>query len=320
MQCRWKYEIPEKNRRPVASSRIITAKNATQLALSDWVCEALRTCLVSDWLQRSAECSLLATLPAGMEVSLPGADSLTWYAVRRKHCAPVESLELSGDGAFDVRSNAILIVPTLLRLKLGKQLQVAYQGTANKLTYDLSETNTHALPAILTQNFPYPSTAAHQPTEPQEVGLTLLRANQSVGKGVVQAQVLENPSGISFQVMSISKASCAAVYPCSELTTNQSVGKGVVEAQVLENPSGISFQVMSISKAGCEAVVDMTTEEGSTDIVPSSALTEEQQRSLDDCEAEFANRYTDDDLEYVRERDARPGTPPSVVQQDTPQL
>ncbi|KAJ8894899.1 hypothetical protein PR048_000206 [Dryococelus australis] len=43
---------------------------------------------------------------------------------------------------------------------------LGYQGTAYKLTYDL----TYSLPGIRTQSLPHPSPAAHRPTAPREVG------------------------------------------------------------------------------------------------------------------------------------------------------
>ncbi|PSN54379.1 hypothetical protein C0J52_11313 [Blattella germanica] len=56
----------------------------------------------------------------------------------------------------------------------------------------------------------------------------------------------------------------------------------------------------------------MTAEENSTDghgtIV---ALTEEQKEFLSACEAEFANRYTDNDPEFVQYKET-PCTPPII--------
>ncbi|KAJ8894539.1 hypothetical protein PR048_007196 [Dryococelus australis] len=48
----------------------------------------------------------------------------------------------------------------------------AYQGTAYKLTYNLTSTDIHALPRIRTQNLSYPRQVAYQPTAPREVGCT----------------------------------------------------------------------------------------------------------------------------------------------------
>ncbi|KAJ8867637.1 hypothetical protein PR048_031440 [Dryococelus australis] len=71
--------------------------------------------------------------------------------------------------------------PSMLRLE-------AYQGTACKLTYDLTYTNTHALSRIRTQNLPR-LRAAHQPTAPWEVDLA--RRNERVGG---TGDPRENPS------------------------------------------------------------------------------------------------------------------------------
>ncbi|KAJ8872644.1 hypothetical protein PR048_026253 [Dryococelus australis] len=45
------------------------------------------------------------------------------YAVRPEHCAPIQSLVLSGDGALDTRVSVALIAPALLGLRRGRKFQ-----------------------------------------------------------------------------------------------------------------------------------------------------------------------------------------------------
>ncbi|KAJ8880067.1 hypothetical protein PR048_020690 [Dryococelus australis] len=51
------------------------------------------------------------------------------HAVRLEHCSPLQSLELSGDGALDVRGNVILIVPVPLDLTRRGKLQIRCHGS-----------------------------------------------------------------------------------------------------------------------------------------------------------------------------------------------